>query len=1007
MPTAQAHLRGEHRAFPECEAAGFADAAISAARIRQRSSDPLRKTIVRKRFSDWSEPCFPRLGTVPGCVHVAAFAAHALATTSVAAILAGKPTASAVQSDAADSPFAAMLAQMMSAPAVPAAPANSSSPINASKPTAGLFSTGAPSVPSQQLGTNAAPIPSQSWIARAEPASALLAGVPSYEQSIAASVPSSTALFSQPLASQMTGQRAPTGTPGFTPANASASNFAAGAAMAARTAAAQPSATAATASNPPSLAQQAAMSWLQQTMNAPAMDSALDRTSSTLSNPPAATPTFGQSLPATPPSASAALQLNRVNPPAATQQAAVSWLQQNTGAFTTNPSNTAPLPAALPSYAQQLGSASYPANNFANIAGAQQAAASSAPALLQQMIAAIPQAAGSLTTVTTPNVLPSLPSTVASYAQSLGSASQPARTFADTTGVQTSAAQLESALLQQIIAASARAGGSITTASAPNAAPNPLSGIASYAQSLGSAAQPAGMLANDAKAQPDAAQSALLQQIIAASARAGGSAATTPAPNIPPDLPVTVASFAQSLGSAAQSAGVLGYAAEAQPGATPSQSTLLQQIIAASARAGDSATTISVPNASSNLPLGVASDARSPASQPTAAANTGRWPVNAPDSTILAANNTQSVAAMFGVPAFPASMAYATPDSKASEAPPATASSKPASWTRGTIPPVASSRTNSNVQPLPGTSQAATAQSQQSAAPPNPTPVQSAASDINKAVSLAQAAQNSVRQGHSPQVTEAQTLPLHFDLSENKNAPIQAGSLRARSDNNDAAQDAGDAAKANATNAEASVTMEHAPVAPQAASAAAATPSATPATTPSSPPTVAGPQIPSVPVQQLPQIAAAAPAAASPSALPAPDLNTLALKIAAKSLDGSRQFDIRLDPAELGRVDVRLALDGNGNAQAHLAAERPETLSLLQNNASALTRALQDSGVQVANDGLQFSLKGQERQADGQQRAPSRGRGSAAPDIAAVRAIGNVSSIYGLSPSGEGVNILV
>jgi flagellar hook-length control protein FliK len=141
--------------------------------------------------------------------------------------------------------------------------------------------------------------------------------------------------------------------------------------------------------------------------------------------------------------------------------------------------------------------------------------------------------------------------------------------------------------------------------------------------------------------------------------------------------------------------------------------------------------------------------------------------------------------------------------------------------------------------------------------------------------------------------------------------------------------------------------------------------------------------------------------------LASPDLNALAVSIAAKSLTGAQQFDIRMDPAELGRVDVRLSLDGNGTAQAHLAAERPETLTLLQNNAGTLTRALQDSGVQVANNGLQFSLKGQERQGDGQPRASSRGRAPSTSNIAAAGALNGAAPSYGPSPSGSGVNILV
>ena len=48
------------------------------------------------------------------------------------------------------------------------------------------------------------------------------------------------------------------------------------------------------------------------------------------------------------------------------------------------------------------------------------------------------------------------------------------------------------------------------------------------------------------------------------------------------------------------------------------------------------------------------------------------------------------------------------------------------------------------------------------------------------------------------------------------------------------------------------------------------------------------------------------------SAAPLPGM---AVEIAAKSQSGAKQFDIRLDPPELGRVEVRLSIDASGKAQ--------------------------------------------------------------------------------------------
>jgi flagellar hook-length control protein FliK len=93
-----------------------------------------------------------------------------------------------------------------------------------------------------------------------------------------------------------------------------------------------------------------------------------------------------------------------------------------------------------------------------------------------------------------------------------------------------------------------------------------------------------------------------------------------------------------------------------------------------------------------------------------------------------------------------------------------------------------------------------------------------------------------------------------------------------------------------------------------------------------------------------------------------PSFGTLAMNIAAKSKNGEKHFDIRLDPPELGRVEVKLSIDDAGKAQANLAVEKPHTLDLLQRDRSTLERALRDAGLDLAGGSLNFSLKGQERE---------------------------------------------
>jgi flagellar hook-length control protein FliK len=91
------------------------------------------------------------------------------------------------------------------------------------------------------------------------------------------------------------------------------------------------------------------------------------------------------------------------------------------------------------------------------------------------------------------------------------------------------------------------------------------------------------------------------------------------------------------------------------------------------------------------------------------------------------------------------------------------------------------------------------------------------------------------------------------------------------------------------------------------------------------------------------------------SALP---LSEIAVTIAAQARSGKSRFDIRLDPPELGRIDVQLNVDSGGNVSSRLIVERPETLDLLRRDALQLERALQDAGLNTGN-GMQFSLADQ------------------------------------------------
>jgi flagellar hook-length control protein FliK len=165
---------------------------------------------------------------------------------------------------------------------------------------------------------------------------------------------------------------------------------------------------------------------------------------------------------------------------------------------------------------------------------------------------------------------------------------------------------------------------------------------------------------------------------------------------------------------------------------------------------------------------------------------------------------------------------------------------------------------------------------------------------------------------------------------------------------NDGADLAKAEAAANATPAAAPAARDHAP-----ATATADTPTDA---------VDAGTQVNGTIQPQLPTAAAmAAPAplsVAAATSAPVP-LSGLALEIAATAKSGKSSFEIRLDPADLGRIDVRIDVDRNGQVTSHLTVEKPETLSMLRQDAPQLQRALDDAGFKTGDSGLQFSLRDQ------------------------------------------------
>ena len=133
---------------------------------------------------------------------------------------------------------------------------------------------------------------------------------------------------------------------------------------------------------------------------------------------------------------------------------------------------------------------------------------------------------------------------------------------------------------------------------------------------------------------------------------------------------------------------------------------------------------------------------------------------------------------------------------------------------------------------------------------------------------------------------------------------------------------------------------------------------------------------------------------ANPSAVPISNLGLLAFNIAAQTRGGVRKFDIALHPADLGSIAVQMSVSANGTAQLHLQAANPQTLQLLRQDAPQLQTALKDAGINLAGNGLNFSLQGQQQNAGGFTPRPSSNLALSAVPSVDSQAITTVNAIH-------------
>lgn len=115
-------------------------------------------------------------------------------------------------------------------------------------------------------------------------------------------------------------------------------------------------------------------------------------------------------------------------------------------------------------------------------------------------------------------------------------------------------------------------------------------------------------------------------------------------------------------------------------------------------------------------------------------------------------------------------------------------------------------------------------------------------------------------------------------------------------------------------------------------------------------------------------------------------LDQIKVQVGKGLAEGKDTISVRLNPDNMGRVDIKLELQ-EGRVRAVVTADRPETLQLLKSDSTNLVQALQDAGLETDSSQLSFQLRGEgqeARQFAGQrEQGGSSGGKESTPEIAA------------------------
>lgn len=100
---------------------------------------------------------------------------------------------------------------------------------------------------------------------------------------------------------------------------------------------------------------------------------------------------------------------------------------------------------------------------------------------------------------------------------------------------------------------------------------------------------------------------------------------------------------------------------------------------------------------------------------------------------------------------------------------------------------------------------------------------------------------------------------------------------------------------------------------------------------------------------------------------PPPASGQVHVQIARAATEHVDHIRVRLDPPELGHVEIKLHFGEENRFTAVVTVERGETLDLLQRDAAALERGLRDAGLRADGGGLSFTLRRDQQESTGGQ----------------------------------------